>query len=150
MIISSLGKNIRGSAQKARIPAKVVIGMKANDAIAVLEYMPKKAAKYVMNVVKAAVSNGEKNFNISADELYVSNVRVDKAFALKRFRAGSRGNANRFNKHYCHVLVELTDAKVSAKTQEKEAIKEVKESKPAKKKAVTKKDAKKDNKKGDK
>ena len=41
-IVKASGKNVKGSARKARIPARVVIGMKVSEALPVLMYLEKK------------------------------------------------------------------------------------------------------------
>lgn len=139
-IVIAKAKNVRGSAQKARIPARVVEGMKVTDALPVLEYMPKKAALDVYKVVKSAAANATNNNGMNIDNLIVKSVRVDRAFGLKRYKSAARGMARPIKKHFCHIMVELVD---SSKVQRKEVKKAVSKTESTKKAKATKKTAKK-------
>ncbi|MCA9381641.1 50S ribosomal protein L22 [Candidatus Dojkabacteria bacterium] len=149
--------NVKGSARKARIPADVVRGMNVNDALAVLEYMPKGAAKDVAKVIASAKANAEHNFNIDGDNLKVAKVYVGIGMRLKRMKPKSRGMASVINKHFCNITVELTEdraesgtVKPKASKVEKKEKEEVKAEKTVKKttkpktttKSTTKKTAK--------
>jgi len=128
MTVKSKGKNIRGSAQKARIPARVVVGMPVREALAVLKYMPKAAAKSVYKVVHTARADAEHNFNLDASNLYVKSVVVNQGLKYRRIKAGSRGGANFIDKHFCHIEVELEErGKVEKKASKKKDSKKSKE-----------------------
>lgn len=130
-IVIAKAKNVRGSAQKARIPARIVKGMKVNEALSILKYMPKKAATDVYKAVKSAASNAVNNNGMNMDELYVHNIRVDQAFSLKRYKSGSRGMVNPIKKHFCNIYVEVAGAEKD-KTEKKKTEVEAK-AKPSKK-----------------
>lgn len=109
MKVIAIGKNIKGSARKARIPARVVIGMHVEEAMPTLEYMNNKASDSVYKVLKSAIANAEHNYKLKSNDLIVHNVFVDNAFKLRRFKAGSKGSPRIFDRRYCHITVELTD-----------------------------------------
>lgn len=157
--IVAKAKNVRGSAQKARIPAMIVKGMTVTEALPILEYMPKSAAKDVYKVVNSAKANAVHNNNLDEDNLFIKDVRVDKSASYRRMKAGSRGGAIFFHKHFCHITVELgllseveeskeeTKDVKPVKKEAKTAKAEVKEAKAPKKKVATKKSAKSNDKK---
>ena len=96
-------KHIRLSPTKARLVAKEIQGMNAEEALAKLEFMPNKAAKVIAKVVASAVDNG----GFDANEVVVTSCRVDRAAYLKRFRPRARGMASRIQKPTAHIFVEV-------------------------------------------
>jgi len=69
MDIKSYSKYMRISPKKAREVARVLPGRKASDAVALLKYIPRKAARMFDKTLKSAMANAENNLNLSADEL---------------------------------------------------------------------------------
>ena len=85
MDIKSYSKYMRISPKKAREVARVLPGRKASDAVALLKYIPRKAARMFDKTLKSAMANAENNLNLSADDLYIREAIVDEGPALKRF-----------------------------------------------------------------
>ncbi len=96
-------KFIRLSPTKARLIAREIQGMNAEEALATLEFMPNKAARVIAKVVASAVANG----GFDADEVKVTSCRVDRGPYLKRFRPRARGMASRIQKPTAHIYVEV-------------------------------------------
>jgi large subunit ribosomal protein L22 len=101
-------KFIRLSPTKARLVAREVQGMNAEEAIAALEFTSNKAANVISKVIASAVANGD----LEPENAVVSSVRVDKGPVLKRFKARARGSASRIKKPTSHIMVEVTENKV--------------------------------------
>jgi large subunit ribosomal protein L22 len=114
-------KYIKGSARKARVPAKIVKGMLALEALDVLKYNQKAASLLVRKVVKSAISNATHNMGMQPELLYIDEIRVDKAPSLRRFRAKSKGNAARIAKYNSHITVVLKSLDDVATASEKVA-----------------------------
>ena len=102
-------KFIRLSPTKARLIAREVQGMNAELALASLEFMPNKAAKVIAKVIASAVANG----GYEPEEVVVSSCRIDKGPVLKRWKPRARGRASRIMKPTSHVMVEVTEARIS-------------------------------------
>ncbi len=100
---------IRLSPTKARLIAREVQGMNAEEALASLEFMPNKAAKVISKVIASAVANG----GYEPEEVVVSSCRVDRGPYLKRFRPRARGRASRIMKPTSHIYVEVAEKKDS-------------------------------------
>ena len=83
--------NISMSAQKVRLVVDVVRGKKAVDALNILRFLPKAAAKQVSKVIASAVANAEENFGVSRDDLFVYRITADEAPTRKWRRFGARG-----------------------------------------------------------
>ena len=104
-------RGARVSAQKARLVADQVRGLKVDRALNVLEFSPKKAARIVKKVLESAIANAENNNNLSADSLIVKNAIVEMGPVLKRFKAGAKGSAMPRRKKMAHIRIILTDGK---------------------------------------
>ncbi len=109
MEIKSYSKYMRISPKKAREVARILPGRKASDAVALLKYIPRKAARMFDKTLKSAMANAENNLNLSADDLYIREAIVDEGPALKRFRPCARGSAHPYKKRMSHLRVTLTD-----------------------------------------
>lgn len=109
MEIRSYSKYMRISPKKAREVARVLPGRKASDAVSLLKYIPRKAARMFDKTLKSAMANAENNLNLSADDLYVREAIVDEGPALKRFRPCARGSAHPYKKRMSHLRITLTD-----------------------------------------
>lgn len=136
---------VRGSARKARIPADVVRGMMVNEALPILEFMPKKAAKDVYKVISSAKANAVHNYNLNEDSLKIDRIEVGESMRLRRMKPKSRGMGAIIKKHFCNIRVELVDV-----TKSEEVVKvEKKADKKSEKQAEEKKSAKKATKKSE-
>jgi large subunit ribosomal protein L22 len=101
-------KFVRLSPTKARLIAREVQGMNAEEAIASLQFTPNKAAHIISKVIASAVANGD----FEPQNVVVSSCRVDRGPYLRRFRPRARGSASRINKPTSHIMVEVTENKV--------------------------------------
>ena len=97
-------KFTRLSPLKARLIAKEVQGMNAEEALASLEFTPNKAAGIISKVIASAVANGD----YEPEEVVVSSCRVDKGPVLKRFKPRARGSASKIRKPTSHIMVEVS------------------------------------------
>lgn len=90
------------SAQKARLVADQVRGKPVAEALDLLTFSPKKAAKLVKKVLQSAIANAEENNGMDIDELRVSTICVDEGMTLKRIKPRAKGRADRILKRTCH------------------------------------------------
>ena len=84
MEAKAVAKYIRISPNKARQVVDLIRGKDANEALAILRFMPKRAAAPVEKCLKSAIANAEHNYDMDADNLYVAKVCVDQGPTLKR------------------------------------------------------------------
>jgi len=94
---------IRLSPTKARLVAREIQGLNAEEALAKLEFMPNKAARVIAKVLTSAIANG----GYDANEVVVKSCRVDRGPYLKRFRPRARGMASKILKPTAHIYVEV-------------------------------------------
>jgi large subunit ribosomal protein L22 len=100
----------RISPQKCRLVADMVRGKAVGEALQVLSYTPKKAARIVRKVLESAIANAEHNHGADIDELKVAVITVDEAPSFKRYRARARGRGARIIKRNSHITVQVADA----------------------------------------
>ena len=108
MITAKLN-NYRQSPRKVRLVANLVKGKKVSDALTLLQFAGKRAASPLSTLISSAVANAKNNFNISKDNLYITELRVDKGVVLKRSRPRARGSAFPIRKHTSHVVLVLAE-----------------------------------------
>lgn len=102
-------RHARISAQKARLIADLVRGLRVETALDQLQFSTKKAAGLVKKVLDSAIANAEHNAGADVDELKVAKIFVDEGPSLKRFHARARGRGDRILKRTCHITVVVSD-----------------------------------------
>jgi len=76
-------RGVRLSAQKGRLVADQIRGLKVDKALDVLTFSPKKGAKIIKKVLESAIANAEHNEGADVDELKVNTIYLDKATNLR-------------------------------------------------------------------
>lgn len=107
MIAKATLRYIRISPRKVRPVIALIKGKKAEDAIATLFSVKKKASALLIDVISSALSNAKRMPGVDVSELYVSNLIANGGPQLKRFRAASMGRAGEIRKRTSHITVEL-------------------------------------------
>lgn len=101
--------NLNTSAQKARLVVDLVRGKSALEALDILKFTPNKAAEPVHKLIRSAIANGEENFGVSREDLYVYKIFADEAPTRKWRRFGARGRFKPILKRRSHVTVVLRE-----------------------------------------
>ena len=116
MQTTAILKYIRISPQKSRLVADQIRGLPVAQALEMLQFSDKKAARSLRKAVESAIANAEHNEGADVDELRVANVRVDTGPTMKRWRARAKGRVGRIKKRTSHIVVTVSDeAKARAK-----------------------------------
>lgn len=109
MQVRAIAKNIGIPPRKMRLVTNAVKGLRINEALAILQFLPNAGAYPVSKVVASAAANAENNYNLDPDGLYILNIVADDSFRIKRGKARSHGRATRIMHRYCHVTVTVSD-----------------------------------------
>jgi large subunit ribosomal protein L22 len=109
MEVVATAKWVRTTARKARLVTASVEGLPVAEALVILKFTPRAAARDVANVIKSAAANAEHNYNLDAGALRVARVEVESAAILKRFRPKPRGMAGSIFKRTAHLRAFVTD-----------------------------------------
>jgi large subunit ribosomal protein L22 len=97
------------SAHKARLVLALVRGRDVREALNILRFTPKAAARVVAKTIASAAANAEEVHGLSRDELYVAQITADEGPTLKRGRAGARGRYKPILKRSTHITVVLAE-----------------------------------------
>ena len=100
----------RQSPYKMRLVIDQIRGKSVNEALALLKFSKKHAAKEIEKVLHSAVANAEykareANEPIDVDTLYVTYAVINEGPALKRFMPAAQGRATPIRKRTSHVEI---------------------------------------------
>jgi large subunit ribosomal protein L22 len=98
-------KGFRESPRRVRMVAAMIRGKRAEDALAILRFQQRKAARMLTKVLNSAIANASENEQADADKLVVTKVEIDGGPVQKRWLPRSMGRANRLNRRTSHVTV---------------------------------------------
>ena len=107
--VRAVQRHIRMSPQKVRLVLDAVRGKPAQEALAILQFLPNRAARPVAKALKSAVANAENNFNMDPDDLVVTRCAADEGRTLKRWRPRARGRVNQILKRSSHITVVVAE-----------------------------------------
>src|SRR6266480_1496724 len=114
MQVRAIAKNIGISPRKMRLVTNAVKGLRVNEALAILQFLPNAGATPVSKVVASAAANAENNYNLDPDDLYILNIVADASFRMSRVKPRSNGRAARILRRFCHVAVIVSDDRADA------------------------------------
>jgi large subunit ribosomal protein L22 len=109
MEVVATAKWVRSTARKARLVSQMVEGLPVAEALVLLRYSPRSAARDVAKVIKSAAANAEHNYNLDSSSLRVVRVEVDGAAIIKRWRAKPRGMVGSIFKRTSHLRAYVSD-----------------------------------------
>jgi len=102
--------HLRMAPRKVRLVADLIRGKDVENALLLLEFSPRLAARPMLKLLKSAVANA-KNEDERRDEgnLYIDKVWVDEGRTLHRFRPRAMGRASRIRKKMSHITIVLKE-----------------------------------------
>ena len=103
------------SPRKVRAVVNVVKKMTPEGAIAQLKFIPNRASEPLGKLLKSAMANAENNFSLDAQDLKISEFKVDGGPVFKRFRPSSRGRVAPIAKRTSHVTLVLEGERTAVK-----------------------------------
>jgi large subunit ribosomal protein L22 len=115
--VTASAKYLRLSPRKVRLVTNLVKGMWALDAVAQLQFVNKKPAIYVSDVIKSAIANGANNFNLRKESLYIKSITCDAGPKMKRYMPRAQGRASEIRRPLAHINVLLEERSGSTKNR---------------------------------
>ena len=109
MEAKAITKYVRISPFKARHVTRLIQGKSVNEALALVDLIPRKAAEAVSKTLRSAIANAENNQGASAERLFVKEAVIGEAPTLKRFRPKARGSAGHIRKRSSHIRIVVSD-----------------------------------------
>lgn len=107
MEVRAIAKNVRTSPQKVTIVIDQIKKMKPEEAIKILDFVPRSASSAIKKVILSAIANAKNNFGLAPESLMFKELTVSKGSVFKRFRAVARGRAHPILKRTSHIKVVL-------------------------------------------
>jgi large subunit ribosomal protein L22 len=98
-------KYVRISPRKVRLVVDQIRGKRAEEALNILKFVPKRSAAIVAKTLRTAIANAENTQSVDVDRLYVKQVKVDEGGMWKRFTPRAQGRATKIRKRLSHVTV---------------------------------------------
>lgn len=105
--VKAVAKYIHMSPRKVRLVVDLVRDRDVAEALVMLRFVPKAAAKPVEKAIRSAAANAEESYGLSHEDLYVAKITADEGPTLKRGRPGARGRFKRILKRSSHITVVL-------------------------------------------
>lgn len=103
MAIATL-ENYNQTPRKVRLVADLVAGKPVEEALAALEFLPKRASEPVAKLIKSAVANARQKGE-APEALIVSSITVESAGMLKRYMPRAFGRASLIRRRKSRVKV---------------------------------------------
>lgn len=121
MLVTAKLKHLRIAPRKVRLVADLVRGKSIEEAQAILNFVIKRGAKDLLNLLKSAVNNGKNNFQLDPVNLYIKKLLVDESIKYKRWMPRARGQATLIQKKTSQVTLVLDEIKKGLKIEGKPA-----------------------------
>jgi len=102
---------LRMGPRKVRLVVDMIRGKKVEEALNILTFSKKSAARPVAKLLKSAVANADVKGGYNLDRLVVKTVTVDQGPTWRRWLARAMGRATRVHKHTSHVTLVLGEGK---------------------------------------
>jgi len=95
--------------RKARLVADLIRGKRSEEALNILNFTKKAAAKILIKLLKSAIANATQKKTIDIDRLYVKQIMVDQGPTMKRYQARALGRATMIRKRTSHIHIILDE-----------------------------------------
>ena len=102
---------VRVGPRKAQLVADLIRGKGSEEALNILTFTKKAAAKIVIKLLKSAIANATQKKNIDVDRLYVKKITVDQGPTMKRFQPRALGRATTIRKRTSHICIVLDEGR---------------------------------------
>ncbi len=101
--------------------ARFIKGKKVNEASSQLDFLNKKFAKNLRDLLLSCIANAKHNHGLDVEKLIVDRVLIGRAMILRRFMARGRGRSTRINKRYSRVtiVVRQLDSEIASNQKQK-------------------------------
>ncbi len=103
--VKAVTRYVRISPQKVRRILGGLKGKQVDEALALLEFLPQKAARIVSKTIKSAVANAVENYGLSREDLYIANIFADQGPTRRWRRFAARGRVRPIRRRYSHITV---------------------------------------------
>lgn len=109
MEVSAKLRFVRTTPTKARLVADLIRGKGSEEALNILSFTNKAAARVIRKLLKSAIANANQKKTINIDRLYIKKIAVDQGPTSKRFTPRALGRATTIRKRTSHITIVLDE-----------------------------------------
>lgn len=124
MAVKAIAKGVAISPRKVGVVASLVRGRTVEDALVILNHVPRRSAVPVRKVIESAKANAEHNHNYKAESLVITEIIVTPGVRIKRYRPAAHGRALPFQRRTSHIRVVVDGEQRAAKKTTDSKVKE--------------------------
>jgi large subunit ribosomal protein L22 len=99
----------RMAPRKAQLVADLIRGKISEEALNILAFTRKAAAKIIIKLLKSAIANATQKKTIDIDRLYIKKITVDQGPTMKRYQPRALGRATMIRKRSSHITIVLDE-----------------------------------------
>lgn len=129
----AVNRYVNSSPRKMRLVVDLIRGKSVSEALTILHFSPKHAAKTAEKVLRSAISNlqnKDEAGRTDVDTLFVKEVFVDGGPGMKRMLPAPMGRAYRIVKRSNHVTIVVAQREAQAKKRAPAKVKETSKATP--------------------
>jgi large subunit ribosomal protein L22 len=105
-----VARYVRLAPRKARLVVDLIRGRRVGEALDVLRFTPRRAARDVAKVLRSAIANaGQKSETVDVDQLYVQYAVVNEGPRWKRIRPAPFGRAYVYQRPTSHIEIVVAE-----------------------------------------
>lgn len=138
MKVSAKLNNIRIAPRKTRLVANLIKGLDVKDALVQLDLTVKRTSLPMKKLLESAIANGENNFGVDRDNMYVLDVVTNAGATLKRWMPKAYGRAGQILKRTSQIELILEERVEGQGRKTKEELAEEKAKRLEAKKKIAK------------
>ena len=101
--------HLRMAPRKIGVVLDLIRGKQVLEAKAILAHTPRAASAPIDKLLDSAIANGENNFAMNKEDLFIAECFANQGPTLKRIRPRAQGRANRINKKTSHITIVLKE-----------------------------------------
>lgn len=109
MKVKSQLKNLRVAPRKTKLVTDLIRGLDVAEALNQLDVTVKRSMPYVKKLLLSAIANGENNFGLDKDNLYVYDAFVGAGPTLVRWMPKAYGRAGKILKRTSNITIVLEE-----------------------------------------
>ncbi len=101
----AVARFVRMAPRKLRLVMDAIRGHDVQEALNILRFTPKRAARTIEKVLRSAMANAENNLRLSTAELFIATGCVDKGPTMYRYLPRAQGRASKIHKRLSHITI---------------------------------------------
>ena len=105
MEVRSYARNVSIAPKKARLILDEIRGMRVDEAMSLLRFMPTPHARIVAKAVRSAVANAENNYNLQPRSLRIAKAYAGDGMTFRRMRPRARGRADIMRRRKSNITI---------------------------------------------